>query len=68
MKPELTGEALVRLVHRYYPAGIDNNDARYKQSEEGQRLQALIETHVGRMPAWTAFVQRLREEFAGCSI
>jgi len=68
MNPELTGEALVQLVHRYYPAGLDNDDPRYKASEEGQRLQALIEAHVGGMPAWTDFIQRLRVEFADCDI
>ncbi|HEX8823490.1 MAG TPA: hypothetical protein VF794_26440 [Archangium sp.] len=68
MNPELTADALVQLVHRYYPAGIDNEDPRYKESEEGQRLQALIEAHVGGTPAWTNFIQRLRREFADCSI
>jgi len=47
MKPELTGEALVRLVHRYYPAGMENYDPRYEDSEEAQRLRALVKAHVG---------------------
>ena len=69
MKPELTGEALVRLVHRYYPAGIENYDPRYKESEEGQRLQALIDAQMREAPlAWKDFIQRLRVEFADCSI
>jgi len=68
MKPELTGEALVQLVHRYYPAGLENYDPRYKESEEAQRLRALLETHVGGTPAWKDFIQRLEREFADCSI
>jgi hypothetical protein len=65
---ELTLDALVNLVHRYYPAGIEEYDPRYQTSEEAQRLKALLETHVGGIPAWNAFVQRLREEFVTCSI
>ncbi len=68
MKPKLTADALVQLVHRYYPAGIDNEEPRYKESEEGQRLKALLQTHVGGTPAWNAFVQRLRREFPDCSV
>jgi len=68
MKPELTGEALVRLVHLYYPAGMETYDPRYEASEEAQRLRALIEPHVGGTPAWKDFIQRLRVEFADCDI
>jgi hypothetical protein len=68
MKPELTGEALVQLVHRYYPAGIENYDPRHEASEETQRLRALVKAHVGGTPAWKDFIQRLRVEFADCSV
>ena len=68
MKPELTGEALVRLVHRYYPAGLEKEDPRYAASEEAQRLRALVTAHVGGTPAWKDFIQRLRLEFADCDI
>ncbi|MFE8600211.1 hypothetical protein [Archangium violaceum] len=68
MKPELTVDALVQLVRRYYPAGIANEDPRYRESEEGQCLQTLLQTQVGGTPAWNAFVQKLRGEFPGCSV
>jgi hypothetical protein len=68
MHPELTADALVQLVHRYYPAGIRNDDPRYDASEEGQRLEALIQTHVEPSPAWKGFIQRLDEEFPDCHI
>src|SRR5687767_3868735 len=59
MKPELTAEALVRLVHRYYPTGIESYDPRYETSMEARRLHALLEAHVGGTPAWKDFIQRL---------
>ncbi len=68
MKPELTGEALVRLVHRYYPAGMESYDPRYETSEEARRLHGLLEAHVEGTPAWKDFIQRLRVEFADCDI
>src|SRR5690242_7180057 len=67
MHPELTADALVQLVHRYYPTGLHNSDPRYDESEEGQRLGAVIQTHVKPSPAWKGFIQRLREEFPDCS-
>jgi hypothetical protein len=69
MNPELTAEALLQLVHRYYPVGLDNDDPRYKASEEGQRLQALIDAQMREAPlAWTDFIQRLKVEFTDCHI
>ena len=44
MNPEPTADALVQLVHRYYPASLRNDDPRYDASEEGQHLEALIQT------------------------
>ncbi|WNG50543.1 hypothetical protein F0U60_45270 [Archangium minus] len=68
MKPELTVDALVQLVHRYYPAGMEKEDPRYLVSEETQRLQSLLQLNVGRSPAWNDFVQRLRGQFPDCSV
>ena len=50
MPPELTADALVQLVHRYYPAGLRNDDPRYDESEEGQRLTTLIHANVQPSP------------------
>jgi hypothetical protein len=59
MKPELTADALVQLVHRYYPAGLRNDDPQYKASEEGQRLNDLVHAHEQPSPAWKEFILRL---------
>jgi hypothetical protein len=68
MHPELTADALIQLVHRYYPAGLDNEDPRYKESEEGQRLTEVVRAHVKPSQAWKDFIQRLRREFSDGSI
>lgn len=68
MNPDLTADALVRLVHRYYPAGLLIDEPRYKESEEFQRLEALLHTTARGSPAWRDFLQRLPGEFPGCSI
>ncbi len=68
MTPELTADALVQLVHRYYPAGLRNDDPRYAASEEGQRLTALVHANVKPSPAWKDFMERLRREFTGCHL
>jgi hypothetical protein len=68
MNPEPTADALVQLVHRYYPAGLRNDDPRYDASEEGQRLEALSQAHVKPSPAWKGFIQRLHEEFPNCHL
>ncbi|HEX5754635.1 MAG TPA: hypothetical protein VFZ09_51095 [Archangium sp.] len=67
-KPELTADALVRLVHRYYPAGLLIDDLAYKVSKEIQRLRELQDTHVQPSATWTAFITRLRQEFSDCSL
>ncbi|WNG49084.1 hypothetical protein F0U60_36915 [Archangium minus] len=69
MKPEeLTADALIQLVHRYYPVGLGNEDPRYKESEESQRLTQLIHANIGGTQAWKDLVQRLREELPDCDI
>ncbi len=68
MKPDLTANALIELVHRYYPSGIDNEDPRYKSSEEAQRLSSLVQANTAPTPDWKDFIQQLHEEFHGCMI
>ncbi|MCY1076532.1 hypothetical protein [Archangium lansingense] len=68
MKPEPFTEALVKLVHRYYPAGLRNDDPRYDASEEGQHLTTLIHANVQPSLAWKGFTQRLLKEFPDCHI
>ncbi|HYO65854.1 MAG TPA: hypothetical protein VEU33_07220 [Archangium sp.] len=67
-KPELKADALVQLVHRYYPAGLLIDDLAYQVSEEIQRLRELQDTHVQPSPTWTAFITRLRQEFPDSSL
>jgi hypothetical protein len=68
MALELTAEALVQLVHRYHPAGFLNVDPRYKASDEGQRLTALVHANAEPSPIWKNLIQRLHAEFPDCSV
>ena len=66
MKLDPFADALVRLVHCYYPSGLRNDEPRYNDSEEGQRLTRLVHANVRPSPAWKDFLQRLRGEFPDC--
>jgi hypothetical protein len=68
MKPDLTADALIQLLHRYYPSGVLADEPRYKASEETRRLEALLQDAMGNTQAWDEFVQRLQEEFPGCRL
>lgn len=68
MKPDLTAEALIQLLHRYYPSGVLADEPRYKESEEARRLEALLRDAMGSTQVWDGFVQRLEEEFPGCML
>lgn len=61
-------DALLELIHRYYPAGLESEDPRYAESEEGLRLTQLINAHVGGTQPWKDFIQRLHQNFSDCSI
>ncbi|WP_309888794.1 hypothetical protein [Archangium sp.] len=63
MKPDLFTDALVRLVHCYYPSGLRNDDPGYRESEEGQRLTRLLLAHVQRSPSWRVFTWRVVQLF-----
>jgi hypothetical protein len=68
MKPDPFTDALVRLLHCYYPSGLRNDDPGYKESEEGQRLTRLLLAHVQRSPSWRVFTWRVIQLFPGCNI
>lgn len=68
MKPDLTADALIQLLHRYYPSGVLADEPQYQASEEARRLEALLQTATGNTQAWDGFVQRLHEEFPGCML
>jgi hypothetical protein len=63
MKPDPFTDALVRLLHCYYPSGLRNDDPRYKESEEGQRLTRLMLANVQRAPSWRVFAWRVVQLF-----
>lgn len=67
MNPEPTADALVQLVHHYYPTGLLIDEPQYAASEEAQRL-GLLQARSADSPAWKDFIQRLHEEFPDCSI
>jgi hypothetical protein len=68
MDPRFSAEALIQLVHRYYPAGIHRDDPRHPTTEEHQRLEALRRAAVGDTAAWQAFLHRIREELPGSRV
>ncbi|HYO69110.1 MAG TPA: hypothetical protein VEU33_23825 [Archangium sp.] len=68
MKLDPFTDALVRLVHCYYPPGIEDYDPRYKKSEEYQRLTRLLLANQQPSPTWDAFTDQVVEAFSGCSI
>jgi hypothetical protein len=68
MRPEPTPEALIQLLRRYYPAGLEHWDPRYATSEEAQRLDQLLRAARQDSSAWAGFLQRLRAELPQCRI
>lgn len=68
MNPNLPVTALIELVHRYYPAGIDVDDSRYNESEEAQRLSTLLEAAQKDSEAWERFVRRVEESLPECRV
>jgi hypothetical protein len=63
MKPDLSAAALVQLLRQYYPTGLWVDEPGYKESEQIQRLQRLLEEAREDTSTWKGFVQRAREEF-----
>ncbi|KFA93759.1 hypothetical protein [Archangium violaceum] len=68
MKLDPFTDALVRLVHCYYPPGIEDYDPRYKKSEEYQRLTRLLLANQRVSPTWKGFTAKVVEAFPGCHI
>jgi hypothetical protein len=68
MKLDPFTDALFRLVHCYYPPGIEDYDPRYEESEESQRLTRLLLANQQPSPTWKGFTRRVSEAFPGCSI
>ncbi|SEM60010.1 hypothetical protein SAMN05444354_11975 [Stigmatella aurantiaca] len=63
MKPDLSAAALVLLLHQYYPTGLWADEPGYRETEQFQRLQRLLEEARKDTHSWEGFVQRAREEF-----
>lgn len=68
MSQPLTAEALLRLVHRYFPVGLYETDPRYESTEEFRRLDRLRRAAVEDQRAWKDFLRRVREEMPGTSV
>ncbi|MDY7232965.1 hypothetical protein [Hyalangium rubrum] len=68
MDSRFTAEALIQLVHRYYPAGVHRDDPSHSSTEEHQRLEALRQAAVQDVTSWEAFLQRIRDELPGCRV
>ncbi|KFA88905.1 hypothetical protein [Archangium violaceum] len=61
-------EALIELVHRYYPVGIHGDDPRHRTSEEFLRLDALRRAAQRDDTAWQRFLRRIREQLPECTV
>ncbi|MFL5353751.1 hypothetical protein [Archangium sp.] len=68
MKPESFAEALAQLVHCYFPSGLRNDDPRYRESEEGQRLTRLLQANEQPSSTWKGFTRRVVEAFPDCNV
>lgn len=68
MSQPLTAEALLRLVHRYYPANAHVYEPHYESSDEFKRLDKLRRAAVEDQSAWTSFLQRVEEELPGTGV
>jgi hypothetical protein len=67
MDERFSADALIALVHRYYPAGIHGDDPRHRQSAEYRRLTAARLEARKDDAAWTSFLQRVREQLPQCN-
>jgi hypothetical protein len=69
MGQDLSVGALVDLAHRYYPANLLSvHDPRHEASEENQRLTALRRAAWENSGPWSAFVNRLKEQFPDSTV
>jgi hypothetical protein len=65
MRPEPFTDALARLLHCYYPSGLRNDDPRYKESKEAQRLSRLIRVQPSPNPLLPPEFQAHEAKLAG---
>lgn len=66
MDERFSANALVDLVHRYYPAGIHGDDPQHQESEEYRRLTAARLAAQQDDATWKGFRLRVREELPEC--
>lgn len=66
MEERFSAESLIKLVHRYYPSGLYEDDPRHRQSEEYKRLVAARQAAKKENAAWMDFRQRVREQLPDC--
>jgi hypothetical protein len=64
-----TPDALLELVHRFYPTNLYSSEPGYVESEQFQRLIARRVDVVEEMgPRWSEFVRQVKAELPGCLI
>ncbi|MFL5351207.1 hypothetical protein [Archangium sp.] len=66
MDERFSAESLIKLVHRYYPSGLYEDDPRHGQSEEFKRLVAAKQAAMKDAVDWKGFLQRVREQLPDC--
>jgi hypothetical protein len=66
--PPPSAAHLLELVHRFYPANLHEDDPRYKQSEEDQRLVEIRAAAWAKRHAWKQCLSHLRMELPQCQV
>lgn len=66
--PPPSATQLLELVHRFYPANLHEDDPRYKQSEENQRLVEMRAAAWDQRDAWKQCLSHLRVVLPQCQV
>ena len=69
MSPPFSKDQLIELVHRYYPANLNNGDPAYTGSKEYQQLLGLRrEASAQHSTRWEKFVHQVQEALPECTV
>lgn len=62
----MTADALVQLLHDYYPSGLWPDDPAYAASTEAQRLTQRLASSQRDVGTWQGFVEQLHRALPDC--
>lgn len=64
----MTVDALVQLLHHYYPSGLWPDEPAYEGSAEAQRLSQRVVSSRRDTRTWEGFVEQLHRAFPDCQL